>query len=362
MTLTLGHKIFSVCLLILASTISVSAVAVEAQDQDQSQTGDFFESVRYGLKTRLPKGWPVIAREKNEYVFVCEIPQARFPDRPGILACEIAIAPESLNEYKTRIDGNAKRGNGGGSLTKNEVLAKNGQVMPERLESIWEFRLPSGEVWHEITVRVLQGKHLYSFVLNIEDEMLQAARPKLDAVISQARFISPDSGATQVLGATSNRWIQNEFHFVVDLPKDWAPLLAPNEAALLYANGKPKGIWADNMLVLATQAGKLDYQKLSKTFAADLEAAEPGCTVLDCSVVKTKDGQEALQTTVEVRRGPFSMTILEWRFPGKRYNYELKFTVESSRYDALKSEMQRCFESFLELPEDEPKNDRAKTD
>lgn len=348
--------IFSIINLLLVSSVSLGQLA------EPTPLGEGFESVRYGIKTRLPKGYPLIAREKNEYIFVCEIPQEQFPDRPGILACEIAIGPESLEEYRTRIEANAKRGNRKGRLTSNKILPKVVDHLPERLESVWEFRLPDGEVWHEVTVRVIQGKHLYSFVLNIEDAMLKLTRPKLDSVIAQSRFSTPDSGATQVIGASTNRWIQTEFNFVVDLPKDWSPLLAPNEAALLYANGKPKGIWADNMLVLATKAGKLDYEALSKTFAAELEAAEPGCKVLQCEVIKTKKGQLSLQTVVEVERGPFSMTIHEWRFPGERYNYELKFTVETSRYADLKPEMQKCFESFLELPQDSADGDRSRSE
>lgn len=338
-----------------------AACIMPAHSQNSPDSGNSFESARYGLKTRLPKEFPLLAREKNEYVFVCEIPQEKFPERPGILACELAIAPESLEEYRSRIEGNARRGNRMGELTRNTISPKSVDGLPERLESVWEFRLPNGEIWHEITIRLLRGKHLYSFILNIEDENLKSARPSLDAVIRASRFSIPDSGATQVLGASTNRWIQTEFQFVVDLPKDWSPLLAPNEAALLYANGKPKGIWADNMLILATKAEKIDYEELSRTFARDLEIAEPGCRVLKCEVIRNQKGDQILETQVQVERGPFSMTILEWRFPGKRYNYELKFTIETSRFEELRTEMQKCFESFLELSEDSIQPEKSKS-
>ena len=342
--------------------IAFSSIPISAQVLEKQTGTEAFASEKYGVKTRLPKGWPVLAQEKNEYVFVCEIPQAKFPDRPGIMACELAMAPESLDEYRTRIDANAKRGGRKGSLVRNEVMPGKEGGLPERLESVWEFRLPTGEIWHEITARVIRGRHLYSFVLNIENEMLQSARSRFDRVISATTFSPPDAGARVVEGAKTNRFLQTEFHFVVDLPEGWAPLLAPNEIAILYANGKPKGIWADNMLVLARKPIKEDYEKLARTLAAELEAAEPGCKVKSCEVIRTKSGDPALQTEVEVRRGPFSMTILEWRFAGKRMNYELKFTVMSENYDKLKGEMVSCFESFQELPEEAQDEKKAQTE
>lgn len=321
-----------------------------------------FESPRYGVRTNLPKLWPILQQEKNEYIFVCQIPQPKFPDRPGILACELAIAPESLNEYRTRIDTNAKRGNRKGSLARNDLMPKSANGLPDRLETVWEFRLPDGEVWYEITIRIIRGKHLYSYVLNVENETLAQARKKFDQVIGSTEYSTPDSGAAQVIGSPTNRWIQTEFHFAVDLPEKWAPLLAPNEAALLYANGLPKGIWADNMLVVATKAGKLDYANLAETLPADLEAAEAGCQVKSCKVIKTKTGADTLETVVEVKRGPFAMTIHEWRFTGNRFNYELKFTVESERYEPLKTAMQKCFDSFQELPGDVPQQGKAQSE
>lgn len=351
----IGH--FSSCLLMMMGLLSLQGQVLEKQ----AGTVDF-ASAKYGVKLKLPKIWPLLAREKDEYVFVCEIAQPKFPDRPGIMACELAMAPESLDEYRTRIDGNAKRGQRKGSLLKNEVKPAGDGGLPERLESVWEFRLPSGEVWHEMTLRVIRGRHLYSYVLNIENEMLESARGRFERAVASVVYSPPDAGAQVVQGSKTNRWMQTEFHFVVDLPKDWAPLLAPNELAILYANGRPKGIWADNMLILARKPVKEDYRALSKTLGAELEAAEPGCTVKSCNVIITEAGDEALLTEVEVKRGPFSMTILEWRFAGKRMNYELKFTVMSENFDKLKPEMVKCFESFQELPEDAGPEKKAQTE
>jgi hypothetical protein len=44
------------------------------------------------------------------------------------------------------------------------------------------------------------------------------------------------------------------------------------------------------------------------------------------------------------------MTVIEWRFRGDRFDYELKFTVESARFDALAPAFRKSLESFRELP------------
>src|SRR3954468_14715554 len=81
-----------------------------------------FEAPKYGVATRLPRDWPLAVREKDDRVFVAVIPQDD-PNRPGIAACELGIAPESLEEYRTRIDESARRRAGqGGKLTSNRLL------------------------------------------------------------------------------------------------------------------------------------------------------------------------------------------------------------------------------------------------
>src|SRR3954468_22059250 len=80
-----------------------------------------FEAPKFGVKVELPRAWEVAVREKNEYVFVAKVPRGD-PDRPGAVACELGLAPETLDEYRTRIDANAKRAGGPGKLVRNEVV------------------------------------------------------------------------------------------------------------------------------------------------------------------------------------------------------------------------------------------------
>ena len=65
----------------------------------------------------------------------------------------------------------------------------------------------------------------------------------------------------------------------------------------------------------------------------------------------TKQGErQALETIVRTQRGPFSMTVVERRFRGERFDYEVKYTIESKRFDALLPLIQKSFDSFEELP------------
>lgn len=318
-----------------------------------------FESPHYGIRLTLPQAWPVIAREKDEIVFVSQIPQADRPDRPGVMACEIAIAPESLEEYRSRIERNAQRGNARGELVTNEIRPVVPDGLPQRLETIREFRLNDGETWRELSLLVIRDRHMYTYVLNVEVGTLAKVRAAFEKAVASVVYSTPDSGSSRVAGAPTNRWIQSEYQFVVDLPTGWSALLAPREVAILYANGPPRGIWADNMLVLAAEKGSSDYEKLAESLPGDLEAVDPTCKVRFSRVIRDRDAQPALETVVDVRRGPFAMTIHEWRFRGQRHDYELKFTVETERYDALKPQMMRCFESFAELPADDGGNEPA---
>jgi hypothetical protein len=44
------------------------------------------------------------------------------------------------------------------------------------------------------------------------------------------------------------------------------------------------------------------------------------------------------------------MTVIEWRFRGDRFNYEVKFTVESDRFERLAPTFRKSFGSFGESP------------
>jgi hypothetical protein len=336
----------ALCLLLFAAALEPAPVLLPTES---------FEAPKYGVTTRIPKAWPIAVHEEEDRIFVAIIPQKDF-DRPGVAACELALAPESLDDYRTRIDSTAKRnGRPSGKLATNRVIKDAGG---ERLETIWEFHPDAGGFWREVSIRLIANRQLYTFILNVEDSVYAKVRPAFDAVIGATTFSPPNTGA-DLLSNASNRWIQREYKFALDLPEGWRPALAPSEVALLFANGPPHGIWSDNLLVLAHSHRNLDLQDLAKQLPDQLRREDPHCEVISCKIVEQAKVR-ALETVVRTNRGPFSMTVIERRFRGGRFDYEVKFTVESKRFEKLVPKFRQSVDSFKEFPGTTPAATRNK--
>jgi hypothetical protein len=315
-----------------------------------------FEAPKYGVTTRIPRAWPIAVRETEDRIFVVVIPQQDL-DRPGVAACELGLAPEGLDDYRTRIDANAKKnGRKGGKLASNRIVK---DARGDRLETIWEFHPDAGGFWREVSVRLVANRQLYTFILTVEDSVYTKVRPAFDALVTATSFSPPNTGA-DLLSKPSNRWIQREYKFALDLPEDWSPVLAPSAVALLFANGPPHGVWSDNVLVLAHPHRMIDLHELAKELPDQLRKEDPNCEVVSCAVVKQAK-TDALETVVRTRRGPFSMTVIERRFRGGRFDYEMKYTVETGRFFRLVPRLRQSFDSFREFPGDVPAAGRTKS-
>jgi hypothetical protein len=327
-------------------SLAFSVLALAADPPEPAPTVPF-EAPKYGVRTAVPKDWPIALREEEDRVFVALIPRGD-PERPGVAACELSLAPENLDEYRTRIDGNARRGGRpGATLIRNEVVRG---AKGDQLESVWEFRPQAGAglLWRERSVRIVANRQMYTFTLNTDDATYPQAQVAFDALIAATELAPPNTGADR-LHPNANRWAQREFKFALDLPDGWQPVLAPSQVALFFANGPAHGIWSDNVLVLAQAHRELDLHELARVVPDQLRKVEPNCEVLACTVVK-QGPRDALETVVRTQRGPFSMTILERRFRGDRFDYEVKYTVESKRYDELTPTLRKSLDSFSELP------------
>ena len=299
------------------------------------------ESQRYGLALSVPAAWPVVVKEQEDRVFVALIPQATDPDRPGVLACELSIAPESLYEYQRRISASARAGN----LVKNEVVA---MATGPRLDTIREYRPKPEILWIERSVRLIANRQLYTLILNCREETYRTVVPQFEKVLEFLEFTQPETGAT-LENEGLNRWQQNEFRFAIDLPAGWKPVLAPSEIALLYASASARGIWADNCLVIARDHRPATLEEQAERLPDQLRAEEPNCEVLQCLIIR-QGKRDVLETVVRTRRGPFSMTVLERRFVGDRFDYEVKFTLESERFEELAPNLRKSLDSFEETP------------
>ncbi len=264
----------SPALLLLACSVAIQA------GQDVKAT-EPFDAPKYGLATRIPEEWKIAAREEDDRVFVAIIPQADF-DRPGIAACELALAPQSLDEYRTRIDTGAKKnGRPSGKLASNKLIKDD---RGERLETVWELHPDAGGFWREISVRIIANRQLYTFILNVEDSVYAKTRPAFDALLAATKFTPPNTGA-DLLAKEKNCWIQREYRFALELPQGWQPALAPSEIALLFANGPATGIWSDNLLVLAHPHRNHDLEELAKLLPEQLKQEDPKCQLIACKVI-----------------------------------------------------------------------------
>jgi hypothetical protein len=103
------------------------------------------------------------------------------------------------------------------------------------------------------------------------------------------------------------------------------------------------------MLVLAHPHGKTSLEDQAKEYPELLRREDPNCEVVACRVVP-QGKIEALETVVRTRRGPFSMTVIERKFRGDRFDYEVKYTLETERFDALAPTLRKSLDSFRELP------------
>ena len=133
-------------------------------------------------------------REEEDRVFVALIPQAD-PERPGVAACELGLAPENLDEYRTRIDGNAARGGRpGATLVRNEVVKDRRTATGSRRSG--SSAPGSGGVWRELSVRIVANRQMYTFILNV-DEATYRRRPRPPSTPCSPRpsFARPNTGA-----------------------------------------------------------------------------------------------------------------------------------------------------------------------
>ena len=161
-----------------------------------------FDAPKYGLATRIPKDWTIAVHEDDDRIFVAIIPQKDF-DRPGIAACELALAPKVWKSIAPGSTQCQKERRKSGKLASNKLI-KDGRG--ERLETTWEFHPDAGGFW-EISVRLIANRQLYTFILNVEDSIYAKTRPAFDAILVDTKFSAPNTGA-DLLAKNTNRWIQ----------------------------------------------------------------------------------------------------------------------------------------------------------
>jgi hypothetical protein len=306
-----------------------------------------FESARYGVRAELPFDWIVRQREQEDRVFVISIPGSD-ATKPAILVCELAIAPQTLEEWRVRIEALAQKSKLQG-LVRNEVVTT---PRGERHVTLIEHAVGENELWVEHTVRMIAHRQLYSFILRADSETYSRASGPFRSMLDSIEFTQPLTGA-RLIDEAKNRWGQQEFKFALDLPTGWQPVLAPSEVALLFANGPAHGLWSDNCLLIAKPHGVESLEQMERLLPEQVKREDRTCEIKQCK--RVPQGKiEALETIVTTSRGPFSITVVERRFRGDRFDYELKYTLETERLEALLPSLKASFESFEEQVGDVP--------
>ena len=201
-------------------------------------------------------------------------------------------------------------------------------------------------------MRIIANRQLYTFILNVEDSIYAKARPAFDALVAATKFSPPNTGA-DLLAKNTNRWIQREYRFALDLPEGWQPALAPSEVALLFANGPPRASGPTISWCSPIRIATPTWTSWPSSFPTS--SSKRTRTARSSRARSSRRArQKALETVVRTDRGPFSMTVIERRFRGDRFDYEVKYTVETKRFDQLAPKLRESLESFREMPGDVP--------
>lgn len=313
---------------------------------------------RYGVTVNVPEGWRLVLTGREDRAFVLLLPQGE-ASRPAVAACEIAVAPQRLEDFQSRIDRNAEDLSPERNLVRNRIVSSEEDdepdaAQPKLLESLWELSPPDGSKWFDLKVRRIENNQLYTFILIADQDHFEAYQQEFRAAIAKAAFSAPDTGLQPLPGGY---WMHATMHFGLKLPEGWKPSFPLSERAPFFATGPAHEVLADNLIVVPTTPEKLDLDRLIERFPDEIKKLDPGAKVLRSDKVPQGDG-EAVETVIETRRGPFRVTILQRRFQGKRRNYEINFTILTDEFEKLEPQLKASADSFKEFPTP-PRQDAA---
>jgi hypothetical protein len=336
--------VFTISFIAPVAPARISALEIPASAEDEVTT---LAVDGYGIEVVVPVTWKLVAKSEDSMIFGFSIPNDD-PKLDAGIKCEIANAPESLDEYRTRIDRRAEREQKrvpGLSLRSNEIRKRDDT---DWLLSHWAFEPAGRSAMHDLELRLVANQQLYLFTLRTPDAQLETLRPQLERLVAAAKFTPPETG----LELTKEGYcVQKKFRFGLKLPEGWRPAFPLSAESLFWATAKPHGIWNDNLLVIASKAQPLDLEALAETVPDQLRREDPNCTVKSCQRVTQGKIGDALETVVETQRGTFKITVLERRYTGRRYNYEIKFTVESETFEKSADALRKSADTFVEFVE-----------
>ena len=344
-----------ICLVLIVGRTSLAQTASDGRRAVRSE--------RYGIATRVPAAWRLIDWSRDDKAFVLKLPQDP-GSKTGYVSCELGVAPESLDDFRKRIDDSAaseaKQGSTTRTLTENRVEMLKENVygkklvdqLGQRLTSSWEIADEDDNRSLEVCCRVVHDGTLYTFRLSSDEAHYEAYRLDFEDMLKACEFSTPETGLRKMAGGY---WMQRDFRFALKLPDGWRPAFGPNDRVLFFATGEAHEVFTDNLIVLASQPLKLDLPKMKESLPGEISKAD-GVAKVECSIVP-QGGTAALETIIRTRRGPLEVTILERRFSSRSRNYEVKFTCESAKFKEIEAELRKTLDSFAEVVDDGPRGD-----
>lgn len=318
---------------------------------------------RYGVVVRVPQAWRLINWSDDDQAFLLKVPQDDGSE-VGYVSCDLALAPESLEEYRKRYATTDAREqqqeHPQRTLIENRIEpldaaiygAELAEQIGQSLVSSWEHRPKIGPIWYELRAHLIAGDVLYTFTLATDEAHYEAYRLDFQDMLASTRLNPPDSGLTRL---AAGYWMQSEFRFAMQLPEGWRPSFSLQDNVLFFATGATHEVFTDNLLVLASPPLPQDFEALRRQLPADILKIDPQAEV--SSQIVLQGAVQALETVVRTQQGPFEIVIFERRFGSEKRNYEVRFTCEAAEYEKIKDELRRSLDSFIEVAEES--NDAA---
>src|SRR5262245_13149353 len=94
--------------LVKCSLVGVAAGSCCCQEDQNEQEWTTLSLKEYEVEVQVPASWKLVSKADEAMVFGFSIPNETKELEAGI-KCEIGPAPETLDEYRTRIDRRAER-------------------------------------------------------------------------------------------------------------------------------------------------------------------------------------------------------------------------------------------------------------
>lgn len=311
---------------------------------------------RYGVRTRVPQAWTLIDWGTNERAFELQLPQDK-GSKVGYVRCTITPAPESLEALRKEAGVAVDDPNAKPKITRklktNELAPLTSPAWPDdlvkqfgrRLTIEWECEDSDERRWYERTVYVIGDGLMFSFTIETDEAHYDSYSLDFKEMLAALRIKIPDSNITKL---KSGHWLQADYRFGLNLPKNWRPVFSVNPRILFYATGSAHGTFPDTLAVHASVSQPLNFEQLKIDIAERALKLDPNATV-ENRIVDFPE-TKVLESVIRTKKRGVDTTTLERRFRTPQRNYQLRLECTSEEFNKREVEFVEALDSFFELP------------